>query len=134
MSCHVIHGTFMEDGSAVLMARLVGIDTSGSTITGEGRLATQMDIAEARLFVYALGLTPTQTLTSNLAISTVVFDSLQTLGWPVDSTGYNFRTIIAPEAFPSGCIEYRAEVRFTTTGGAVSWGRWQGQAIQVAAS
>lgn len=89
-----IHGTVFKNGSATLLARVVGAD--GSPIN-------RAAIASAKYTVYLLDTTEKDSRTAvsghtNVAVdkASLIFDTLQTDAiWDVDYTGYNFKHVLA---------------------------------------
>jgi hypothetical protein len=133
-----IYGTWNEDGTATIQGRVIARDGTGAPVAGEGRAVKQADLSTVTIKVFNISADPpTESYTATLTIASVIFDSLQTdATWVpgVDSTGFNFSVDIPASAFPTGDQKYRAEVKYTTTGGSVGWGRWQGLAVGVATS
>jgi hypothetical protein len=125
-----------EDGTATLLGRVTARDGTGTSVTGEGKCLKQADLSSITAKVFDLH-DGTTTYTATLTISSVVFDSLQVDAiWNLaaDSNGYNFLADLPTTAFPTGGRTYRAEAKFTTTGGTVGWGRWNLQAESVLTS
>ena len=130
----IIYGTWNEDGTATIQGRVVTRDGTGASVAGEGKLALQADISSITLKVFQLDTVATETYTTTLTVSSVIYNTLQTdATWVpvVDSIGYNFQADIPASAFPTGETRYRASAKFTTSGGAVGWGRWEGIATGV---
>ena len=114
-------GTVFKNGSATLLARVVGAD--GSAIT-------QADITSA---LYTINLTDEEDEDSWTPISghdeavvvvaDTIYDALQTDDiWSVDSTGYNFKHVIdrsTYEAFEIAGETYLVEFRLTPASGQV---------------
>lgn len=116
----LIETRWVEDGSAVVMMRLVGKDGTGTAITGEGKPFKQADISTITYGVYDItGAAAVVAAGTSITVSAVIFDTLQTDSfWTVDSTnGYNFLHTIAASSFPTGNSEYAVEYTFTLTGG-----------------
>jgi hypothetical protein len=116
-----IFGAAFKNGSATLMARIVG--SNGVNIT-------QADIATIRYSVYMLddqnpdARTPvTGHSQVTLLVYSIVFNSLQTdATWTVDAVGYNFRHILdvaANPAFPVAGRRYLIEYALTPLSGQV---------------
>lgn len=128
------YGVFNEDGTATIQGRAVARDGTGATIAGEGKLLQQADISTITIKVFKLVDPPVETFSATLTVSAVIFNTLQVdATWVpgIDSIGYTFSTDIPASAFPDGDVKYRAEVRGTTTGGSVFWGRWEGAGMGV---
>ena len=116
-----IEGNAFKNGSATLMARVVG--ANGANILSS-------EIATVRYAIYLLDdQDPDRRMTIAghdnvvLTVGAVVFDSLQTDAlWTVDAVGYNFRHILdvstAP-AFSFAGRRYLVEYRLTPTAGQV---------------
>jgi hypothetical protein len=69
-----------------------------------------------------------------VTISSTVFDTLQTgTVWDEDSTGYNFRHLIAAAAFPTPGL-YTVEYKFTLTSGRVFQSKGLITVLSIAAS
>jgi len=101
-----IYGTAFKNGSATLMARIVG--AGGANIT-------QADIATIRYSVYLLDdqdpdsrIPVTGHSQITLLVYQVVFNSLQTdATWTVDAIGYNFRHVLDVSAHPAFAVAGR---------------------------
>jgi hypothetical protein len=95
-----IHGTVFKNGSATLLARVVGAD--GSPIT-------QAEIESAAYTVYIIDEAEPDAdtaVTGHTAVDVdpedLVFDELQTDDlWDVDATGYNFRHVVDVSSDPA---------------------------------
>lgn len=95
-----IYGTAFKNGSATLMARIVG--AAGANIA-------QADIATIHYSVYLLddqdpdNRTPVDGHSQiTLPVYQVVFNSLQTdARWTVDTIGYNFRHVLDVSVYPA---------------------------------
>ena len=115
----VFTGVVYQNRSATMLARVVGKDFSGSTVTGEGKQVQQADLSTITCAVYILSDETTAIITPAITISAVIFNALQTPAiWTgtVDATGYNFDHTLPITAFPTGAKRYRVEYKFTTTG------------------
>lgn len=110
-----IRGTVFQNGSAVLMARIVGVDNQAVTIA---------DLDEVRYSVLEVDHCDPNSMSVvtghddiELPVADVFFDTLQTDGaWQVDATGYNFLhqiDITQNQAFPKAHTDY--QVRFVVT-------------------
>lgn len=136
---HTIYGKFSEDGSAVLLGRVTARDGTGMQMSSGRKLLKQADfggVGGISMSVFDLSSDTPLTAISGptaLAVSSVVFDTLQT-DWDVDGVGYNFMTTVASTVFVTSEHIYRAETKFTTSGGTVAWGRWEGPAVGVQTS
>lgn len=126
-----IHGVVFKNGSATLMARLVGAD--GSAIQ-------QADIASAKYTVYLLDETDPDAATAvtghtdaAVAVASLIFDALQNDDlWDVDATGYNFKhllNITANQAFATAGRVYRIVFELTPAAGQVILVRFRVHAI-----
>lgn len=104
-----IHGTVFRNGSAVLLARIVGAD---------GELLTPLDVASAKYTIYELdaaspdgdspvgGHAGVAVAVASLISPTLKNDAL----WEADTAGYNFRhelDVSANPAFPQSARHYR---------------------------
>ena len=116
-----IFGTAFKNGSAVLLARIVGVD---------GENITQADIATIRYSVYLLDDQDADSRTAvtghsqvTLPVYQVVYNSLQQdATWTVDSIGYNFRHVLdvtAQPAFAAAGRRYLIEYALTPLSGQV---------------
>jgi len=110
-----IRGTAFQNGSAMLMARIVGVDNQPVT-TG--------DLDEVRYSVMEVDHCDPNSLAVvsghddvELPVADVFYDTLQTGGpWEADDTGYNFLhelDISEAPAFPQAHTDY--QVRFVIT-------------------
>ena len=110
-----IHGTAFKNGSVTLMARIVG--PTGVNIV-------QADVNTVKYTIYLLDdqnpdsrTAVTEHANVMLAVSAVIFDSLQTDAiWTVDATGYNFRHVVdvsAHQAFAVAGRRYLVEYQLT---------------------
>ncbi len=106
-----IYGTAFKNGSATLMARVVG--QSGADVV-------RSDISTIRYTVYLLDDQNADSRTAvtghadiALTVASVLFDTLQTDAiWTVDATGYNFRHVLdvsAQQAFAVAGRRYLVE-------------------------
>lgn len=132
------YGQVNEDGSASVLARLVGLDGTGTTVRDvEGPCLLQANVSSITCHVYDLGtskdaatgteVTPAPTMT----VSTSIYDTLQSAGWDTyaDPAGYNFRHDLAGTYFPTGGHWYLVEYKFTLASGAVLFGRVRVKAV-----
>jgi len=115
------HGTAFKNGSATLMARIVGPDAGN---------ITQADIDTVAYSVYLLDDQNADNRTSveghssvALTVADVIFDTLQTNAvWTVDATGYNFLHVLdvsEHQAFAVAGRRYLVEYQLTPTDGQV---------------
>jgi hypothetical protein len=128
---HDVQGIVYKNGSAVLMARIVGLDAAP---------LNQAQVASIRYSVLELDDTAIDVQTpvaghDDLALdkAVVVFNSLQTGPiWDVDATGYNFKHILddaAGSAFPIAGLAYQARYEITPTAGPLIVVRFKLRAI-----
>jgi len=114
-----IQGTVITNGTATLMARLVGWN---------GAAITQADVSAVTYTVYAVGAKDPAERTADedhegvpLTVAAVVYDELQTDAvWTADATGYNFRhtvPITGNPAFADPQRQYVVEYTLTPTTG-----------------
>ena len=126
-----IHGTVFKNGSATLLARVVGAD---------GEPVTQADVAAAAYSVCLLdeddpdGETAVAGHTDvSLSVSAVIFDELQTDAlWTKDAVGYNFKhalEVAEDPAFPTAGRSYRIVYELTPVAGQVILVRFRVHAI-----
>jgi hypothetical protein len=110
-----IHGTAFKNGSATLLARIVG--AGGANIL-------QADINTVKYTVYLLDDQNADSRTAvaehanaALVVAEVIFDALQTDAmWTVDATGYNFRHVLdvsTHKAFAIAGRRYMIEYQLT---------------------
>lgn len=116
-----IHGTAFKNGSATLLARVVG---------GDGQPIVQADVASAKYSVYLLDdqdADSRDAVTGHgnvpLTVAEVIFNSLQTDAlWTVDEVGYNFRHVLdlsANQAFTIAGRRFLVECELTPNSGQV---------------
>lgn len=116
-----IAAAVFKDGSATLLARVVGAD--GSAIT-------QSDLSSAKYTVYLLDPNDPDSWTAvtghtdkSLVVADTIYDTLQTDAlWDVDSTGYNLKHILdvsSNQAFDTAGKMYRVVFELTPTSGQV---------------
>lgn len=98
----------LEDSPVTLRDRVV--DASGDAIQ-------QADVSSIAYAVRDTADPSTVVASGSLTVASVVYDTLQTGGWTVDGTGYNFAATLAGSCFPSGDKIYRVEVAFTMVSG-----------------
>ncbi len=114
-----IHGSAFKNGSATLLARIVGAAAAN---------IVQADLSAVHYTVYLLddqdpdSRTPIAGHTNvALTIADVVFDTLQTGSiWTVDATGYNFCHVLdvsTHQAFAVAGRRYLVEYRLTPKNG-----------------
>lgn len=114
-----IHGTAFKNGSATLLARIVGADALP---------VTRADVASIAYTVYLLDDRDADGRTAMtghagvaLAAADVLFDALQTDAlWTVDAEGYNFRHVLDVSqhaAFPIAGRRYLVEYRLVPAAG-----------------
>ena len=116
-----IHGTVFKNGSATLLARVVGAD---------GSPVTQSDVASAKYTVTLLdesdpdAATPVTGHTDvAVAVASLIYDTLQNDDlWDVDDTGYNLKHVLdvsANQAFATAGRSYRITFELVPTSGQV---------------
>jgi len=126
-----IHGVVFKNGSATLLARVVGAG---------GAAITQATISAIKYTVYLLDENDPDAGTAldghtDVAVdkATAIFDALQTDDiWDVDGTGYNFKHVLdvsANQAFAKAGRTYRVVFELTPTSGQVILVRFRVQAI-----
>jgi hypothetical protein len=101
-----IHGTAFKNGSATLLARIVGAN---------GENVQQDDIESAEYTVYLLDDQDPDSRTAvaehsaaPLSVVEIIFDELQTDPiWTADATGYNFRHTLDVSSHPAFAIAGR---------------------------
>ena len=126
-----IYGVVFKNGSATLLARVVG---------GDDTPVQQADIDSAEYSVYLLDEDDPDAATVvtghdgvSIDVSSLIFDTLQTDSvWDVDETGYNFKHVLdvsAEEAFTEAGRSYRIVLELTPTSGQVILVRFRVHAI-----
>jgi len=114
MSNHA-KGFVYEDSTFTLMSRFEVLGVKG----------VQADCSSITIKVWDASDFTTTVLSASLVVANVVYDTLQTVMWEEDATGYNFRYDVADNICVTPGAEYLFEVRITTTGGklpAIKWG------------
>ena len=126
-----IYGVVFKNGSATLLARVVG---------GDDTPVQQADIDSAEYSVYLLDEDDPDAATAvtghdgvSIDVSSLIFDTLQTDSvWDVDETGYNLKHVLdvsAEEAFTEAGRSYRIVLELTPTSGQVILVRFRVHAI-----
>lgn len=92
MKAQVFEFKTYEDGSARLMARIVGLNNTKLIESDFGSISWE---------TWYEGAEDTQVATGTLTVADVIFDSLETESWTADGTGYNFRWDIPATVFAS---------------------------------
>lgn len=127
-----IRGTVFKNGSATLLARVVGAD---------GSAVQQADIDSAEYTVYLLdetdpdaGTPVTGHTAEAAAVASLIYDALQTddLWGDADATGYNFRhtlDVADNQAFAAAGRSYRIVFELTPAAGQVILVRFRVYAI-----
>lgn len=130
----LILARWWEDGSATVFARAVARDGTGTQQDDGQKLLKAADLASVTLRVFdRSSSTPdTAVYSPSLTVSDVIFDTPLT-DWG-QSGSYNFRANIPASVFTTGGSVYRVEVKFTTTGGAVGYAKFEGRAEPIAMS
>jgi hypothetical protein len=114
-----IYGTAFRNGSATLLARIVG--TGGAPVL-------QADVSAVKYTVYLLDDQNPDSRTAvaehsgvSLTVADVVFDTLQTDPiWTIDATGYNFRHVLDVSAYSAFAVagrRYLVEYQLTSAVG-----------------
>jgi hypothetical protein len=114
-----IYGTAFKDGSATLLARVVGAD---------GTNVIQADLSGIKYSVYLLDdqdpnsrAAVAEHVRVPLVMAAVIFDTLQTDAiWTIDATGYNFRHVLDVSRHPAFAVagrRYLVEYELTPTFG-----------------
>ena len=105
-----------EDGTAILMARILGAD---------GTAVDQSDVATIDLEVFDLNSTTPKTAvrSESLTVAAVIFNSLVTTDarWTKDTTGYNFLFAAPASDFVDGNRDYRLKFKVVATTGEVGF-------------
>ena len=129
-------GPVNEDGDFSIIGRVTAFDGTGaaSPLEEEGNLVKQADLTSIQVKIYnTQSETPTTAeQTANPTVASVIFDTLQTTGiWKLIRGGGNFKYDVAASWVPAGRTAYRIEVKFTTTGSKVYWGKWQAETQEI---
>lgn len=123
---------WQQNGTCILLGRITAADGTGAATggAGEGNWIKQADISAITCKVFdrsVSGSTPTTvSITTAAILDTPVTSSVL---WTQDAVGYNFEFTLPATAFPSA-HSYQVEVKITTTGGAVAYGKWEGSAAE----
>jgi len=126
-----IHGVVFKNGSATLLARVVG---------AQGTPVTQANVASAKYTAYLLDENDPDAATPvaghadvAVEIASLIYDTLQNDElWDVDDTGYNFKHVLdvtTSQAFTVAGRTYRVVFELTPTGGQVILVRFRAHAI-----
>ena len=126
-----ISGTVFKNGSATLLARVVG---------AQGTLIIQANIASAKYTAYLLDENDPDAATSiaghtdvAVDVASLIYDSLQKDDlWDVDDTGYNFKHVLnvsTHQVFATAGRSYRIVFELTPTSGQVIIVRFRVHAI-----
>ena len=126
-----IFGTVFKNGSAALLARVVGADATP---------VKQADIASAEYTIYLLedGDPDAATVVAghdgvSIDVASLIFDTLQTDSvWDLDETGYNFKHVLdvsANQAFTIAGRTYRVVFELTPVSGQTILVRFRVHAI-----
>lgn len=124
------YGKVNEDGAYSILSRLTSLNGSGTAVhRREGNLIQQVDVASITCKVYNLGVdrnaeSGTEVGSApTVVVSTSIYDTLQTLGWPTedDYAGYNFRHDLSAAYAPEANVWYLVEYKVTLTSGGVLW-------------
>ncbi len=126
-----IQGTVFKNGSAILLARVVGAD---------GEAITRNTLAAIRYTVYLLDDQDPDQQTAldghvaiSLSVAEAIYDTMQTDAiWTRDSIGYNFKHVLdvsAHQAFPIAGRSYRVVYELSPTSGQVILVRFRVHAI-----
>ncbi len=99
----VFYGVVDESSSFSILARLVSLDGSGPEVEqGEGSILLREDFESIQCKVFILGenrdnQVGTEVLPDPIpVIAANIFETLQTSGWPLDLSGWNFRFDVSP--------------------------------------
>ena len=126
-----IHGAVFKNGSATLLARVVG---------GDGANIQQADLSSAKYTVFLLddhdpdvGTPVTGHTDKTVVVASLIYDALQTDDlWDVDDVGYNLKHILdvgSAQAFATAGRAYRIVFSLTPTSGQVILVRFRVHAI-----
>jgi hypothetical protein len=126
-----IHGAVFKNGSAILLARVVGAD---------GTPVVQSDVASAQYTAYLLDENDPDAATAvtghtgvSVDVASLIYDSLQNDDlWDVDEVGYNFKHVLdvcANQVFTTAGRSYRVVFELTPASGQVILVRFRVHAI-----
>ena len=80
--------------------------------------ATQAAVTSIRYWIYSTAGTLISGPTA-LVVSTVIYDTLQTVMWETDNSGYNFRHDVGATLLTDPTLRYRMEYEVTPAAGEV---------------
>jgi hypothetical protein len=126
-----VHGVVFKNGSATLLARVVGADATP---------VTQADLASARYTAYLLdesdpdaGAAVAGHAGVSVDVASLIYDELQNDAlWDVDDSGYNFKHVLdvsTDQVFTIAGRLYRVVFELTPTSGQVILVRFRLHAI-----
>ena len=131
MASVTISGSCDKGSPPTLYGRITSRDGSGTVATtGEGKSLKKSDISSLSYTLKSVSIVPETFIKQDapLVVSDVIFDTLQKStddsGYKGDGKGFNFRYTIPPELLQQGGRVYRFQLKITTTGGTVGYGRW----------
>jgi len=108
-------GSVYEDSTFTLMSRFEVLGVNG----------VQADCSSITVKAWDTDDFSTLVLSVSPAASAVVYDTLQTVMWEEDTTGYNFRYDVADSICVTPGRKYFFEVRITTSGGVLPPITWE---------
>lgn len=125
MNARIYQFRVMEDGSVRLMARMVGLDSQA---------LLQADVSAIAYSFWKTADETTEVGNGTLTVADVIFDTLQTESWTLDTTGYNFRWDVPPTLFTEA-REYGLSIKFSLADGTnVVWLRCEPRALRTQAA
>lgn len=136
----IFQTVWQEDGSCTVLGRLTARDGTGAAtgVPGEGNWIKQADMTSITCAVFdRRSTTPDTSITTpSVSVASAIIDTPVTSNtlWTADTTGYNFIHDLGPLNFPTSRHIYLVEYKFTTTGGAVLWGKFCGPATETVTS
>ena len=112
-------GTIYEDDSAILVGQVIKSTT--------GSLLVQADFGTITYGIWTSSGTEVVAAGTSLTVANVILETAFTNEklWGLDTTGGNFRLIIAADVLTSPDTEYHVEVEFVESGGAQTTGVWK---------
>lgn len=126
-----IHGVVFKNGSATLLARVVGADgnpIAPAEITQAAYAVLLLDESDPDAGVPVTGHSDVPVVVAGLVYETLQQDAL----WDVDQTGYNFKHVLDVSNAPAFAVAgrlYRIEFRLTPATGQVILVRFRVHAI-----
>lgn len=122
-----IFGSPTEAGAITILARVTSLFGTGPMVRdAEGPCLTPADVTSISVRVFTLAFKDSPEGTEVLPAPAArpdanLFDTLRTVGWPIDPFGYNLALPLPPSSFRSPGQWHAVAVRFALTSGHVAW-------------